>query len=99
MSARKTRPLVTSARFERAYRRYIGKDRARLDRVEQTFDRLRDDMFDPRLRTHPLAGALAEQYACSCGYDCRIVFCVETDPKTKTEKILLLDIGTHDEVY
>jgi mRNA-degrading endonuclease YafQ of YafQ-DinJ toxin-antitoxin module len=31
--------------------------------------------------------------SCSCGYDCRIVFSVEP------EQIVLLDIGTHDEVY
>lgn len=37
--------------------------------------------------------------ACTCGYDCRIVFRVENDREAKTEVILLLDIGTHDEVY
>jgi len=35
--------------------------------------------------------------ACSCGYNCRIIFTVE---KQKNEEmILLIDIGTHDEVY
>jgi hypothetical protein len=32
-------------------------------------------------------------------YDCRIVFSIETAPTTQKEVILLLDIGTHDEVY
>jgi mRNA-degrading endonuclease YafQ of YafQ-DinJ toxin-antitoxin module len=33
------------------------------------------------------------------GYDCRIVFSIEQDMATSSEVIVLLDIGTHDEVY
>ncbi|MDQ6902696.1 MAG: type II toxin-antitoxin system mRNA interferase toxin, RelE/StbE family, partial [Bacteroidota bacterium] len=35
----------------------------------------------------------------SCGYDCRIVFSIVQDDKAKAEFILLIDIGTHEEVY
>jgi len=38
-------------------------------------------------------------YACSCGYDCRIVFSVEKDKETDKEIIVLISIGTHNEVY
>lgn len=39
--------------------------------------------------------------ACSCGYDCRIVFSIERvdDVDVDLETIVLLDIGTHDKVY
>jgi len=37
--------------------------------------------------------------ACSCGYDCRVVFSLEIDEDSGGEVILLVDIGTHDEVY
>ena len=57
------------------------------------------DVFDPRLKTHELSGVLKGIHACSCGYDCRILFSVQIDTKTQTEKILLLDVGTHDQVY
>ncbi|MDB4926899.1 MAG: addiction module toxin, RelE/StbE family [Mucilaginibacter sp.] len=53
-------------------------------------------MLDPTLRTHKLSGKLAAYLACSCGYDCRIIFTIEKD---NVENILLLDIGTHDDVY
>lgn len=43
-------------------------------------------------------GKLLGLWACSCGYDCRIVFVVERDPETNLEMNWLLDIGTHDEV-
>ncbi len=53
----------------------------------------------PRLATHKLSGALAGVWACSCGYDCRIVFALEKDSETGEEVIVLLDTGTHEEVY
>jgi mRNA-degrading endonuclease YafQ of YafQ-DinJ toxin-antitoxin module len=31
-------------------------------------------------------------------YDCRIIFYLERDEKTKTDRIVLINIGTHDEV-
>ena len=56
-----------------------------------------DDAFDPRLRTHKLKGQLANCWASSAGYDLRIVF--ELVQRSGAEAILLLSIGTHDEVY
>jgi hypothetical protein len=32
-------------------------------------------------------------------YDCRIVFDFVDNPETGEEEILLIDIGSHDEVY
>jgi mRNA interferase YafQ len=56
-------------------------------------------VFAPSLSTHSLKGELLGLKACSCGYDCRIVFSIEVDPDTQNEVIILLDIGTHDDVY
>ncbi len=50
-----------------------------------------------RLNTHKLKGELKDSYACSAGYDLRIIFkFVEYE---QTQAILLESIGTHDEVY
>jgi mRNA-degrading endonuclease YafQ of YafQ-DinJ toxin-antitoxin module len=57
------------------------------------------DVFAPALGTHKLSGTLSGLWACSCGYDCRIVFSLETDEETGREVVLLVDIGRHDEVY
>ena len=51
------------------------------------------------LGTHKLSGNLSGYWACSCGYDCRIIFSLETDLETGEEVVVLLDVGTHDEVY
>jgi mRNA-degrading endonuclease YafQ of YafQ-DinJ toxin-antitoxin module len=60
---------------------------------------MQDDLYVPALSTHKLSGQLIGLWACSCGYDCRIVFAIELDNETQLEVIVLLDIGTHDEVY
>ncbi len=56
-----------------------------------------EDAFHPQLRTHKLKGPLADSWACSVGYDVRLVFAfVESEGK---EAILLQTVGTHEEVY
>ncbi len=37
--------------------------------------------------------------ACSVEYDCRIVFAFEKEGKNREEYLVLIDIGTHEEVY
>ncbi|MEO6788348.1 MAG: plasmid stabilization protein [Chthoniobacteraceae bacterium] len=53
----------------------------------------------PMLETHVLRGASKGLLSCSCGYDCRIIFRLEPGPKPGVQEIVLLDVGTHDEVY
>jgi Txe/YoeB family toxin of Txe-Axe toxin-antitoxin module len=64
---------------------------------ESDFAPTSDDAFHPQLKTHKLKGNLAGAWACSVAYDLRIVF--EFVQHDETESILLLSIGTHDEVY
>jgi mRNA interferase YafQ len=51
------------------------------------------------LDTHKLSGSLEGINACSCGYDCRVLFSIDRDPETESEVIILLDVGNHDDVY
>ena len=60
---------------------------------------MQEDVFATSLGTHKLSGTLEGLRACGCGYDCRIVFSIEQNPTGGGEVIVLLDIGTHDEVY
>jgi mRNA-degrading endonuclease YafQ of YafQ-DinJ toxin-antitoxin module len=55
--------------------------------------------FAPQLETHKLKGKLSGSWACSAGYDLRIVFDFVKTEKGSEDDILLLAIGTHDEVY
>ncbi|MDJ0658431.1 MAG: type II toxin-antitoxin system YafQ family toxin [Crocosphaera sp.] len=93
------RELVLTPKFERAFRKFVLRNPKLQQRIEKTLAKMREDIYLPNLGTHSLKGQLLGLKACSCGYDCRIIFSVETDPETKQEVIILLDIGTHDEVY
>ena len=58
---------------------------------------LSEDAFHPQLKTHKLKGKFAGSWACSAGYDLRVVF--EFVKHKGAEAILLESVGTHDEVY
>jgi addiction module RelE/StbE family toxin len=53
------------------------------------------DPFAPTLRLHPLAGALKGRWAISLTHSYRIILTIRVVEK----RILLLDIGSHDDVY
>ena len=60
---------------------------------------LANEPFAQSLKAHKLRGSLEGLWACSVEYDCRIIYNFEQDSETKEELIVLIDIGTHDEVY
>ena len=91
--------LVLTTKFERAFRRLVRRNPALQPQIEQALQRMAANLAEPRLKTHHLSGALAGLHACSAGYDCRIVFAKQKHPKTGTEVLLLVNIGSHDEVY
>lgn len=88
-----TRSLVYAKSFQKAYIKFIRKSPYLKSAIAETLSNLQEDSFSSKLKTHKLSGNLMGVYACSCGYDCRIIFSIETDV------ILLIDIGTHDDVY
>ena len=91
--------LVPSPKFERAYCRLVRKNPAVQPQIETTLRRMAENLNDPRLKTHHLSGQLAGLHACSAAYDCRIVFAKQKHPKTGAEVLLLVNIGSHEEVY
>lgn len=90
--------LVWSPGFSRELKRLICRS-PQLKKPEQTLQKLAEDPFHPGLRTHKLKGDLAERWACSIDYSNRIVFKFVQNPDSGTEEILLLTLGSHDEVY
>jgi mRNA interferase YafQ len=91
--------LVLTPRFERAFRRLIGKNPALQSSIETALRRMAVDVNDPRLKTHHLSGQLKGLHACSVSYDCRIIFSRQKHPKTGAEVLLLVNLGSHEEVY
>ncbi len=93
------RTLVWSAAFLRAFRRAVRKDPELKTRVERTLGQLADDPFDPRLHSHKLKGQLLGVWACTVDYHNRILFEFVQNRDSAEEEILLLTMGTHEEVY
>jgi mRNA interferase YafQ len=93
------RELLWSNTFRRALRRTVKRQPHVRDDIEATLRLLQADPFAPQLATHKLKGRLAGTWACSAGYDLRILFEFVRNPQREEEDLFLIEIGTHDEVY
>ena len=83
-----------SSAFHRVYRKRILKD----NQLEQLFWKklatFQKDPYHPSLGTHKLSGKLHGLYSLKIACDCRVIFEFVTE-----ERVGLIDIGNHDQVY
>lgn len=91
------RVLLRSPAFARDLRAWLKSRPGSAAAIQVALDQLSADASHPSLRTHKLRGRLDGCWACSVGYDLRVVF--EYVQHAGAEAILLLALGTHDEVY
>lgn len=92
------RRLIWDTSFRRAFKKRTRNDDYLKTRIFETLDHLVIDPFRPALRTHKLKGQLDGLWSCWVEYDCRIIFFFEPDPASE-DAIVLIDIGSHDDVY
>ncbi|MEE3718128.1 type II toxin-antitoxin system mRNA interferase toxin, RelE/StbE family [Tumidithrix elongata RA019] len=93
------RTLVFTSSFKRAFKSLIRREPEMEGKIVERLEILVVDPFHPSLKTHKLKGKLSGAWACSIEYDCRIVFNFKKSSDSDVEEILLIDIGSHDEVY
>ena len=86
--------IVPTPAFRKAFRRKVRGNKKLEARFRDRVAIFQTNPFDPRLRTHRLAGQLQGLWSFSVYYDMRVVFSF-VDPNS----VLFIDIGTHDEVY
>jgi mRNA-degrading endonuclease YafQ of YafQ-DinJ toxin-antitoxin module len=91
------RALIRSNAFVRAAKRYLKRRPEMEEDLRVALELLSEDIQHPKLKTHKLKGDLEGALAASAGYDLRIVF--EIVDYKDSEAILLLAVGTHEEVY
>ena len=91
------RVLLLSPGFTPAARRIVKKDPEIAPSIQAALDSLAEDAFQPALKTHKLKGGWKGSWACSAGYDLRIIF--EFVQHEGAEAIQLQTVGTHDDVY
>jgi mRNA interferase YafQ len=93
------RKLIWSNAFTRSFKRWVRTRPDSHNDIVKTLKLLVEDPFAPQLETHKLKGKFSGSWACSAGYDLRILFDFVKVEKGSADDIFLLAIGTHDEVY
>ena len=91
--------VVWSSGFKRTFRKITKKHPQLQERIIGVLRLLVEDLLMPSLKSHKLGGGLAGLWSCSIAYGCRIVFSFSKDGQLLKMVILLIDIGSHDEVY
>ena len=87
--------LVWTETFVRTARKFLRRHPDLLGMFGDVLRQLELDPHAPRLRLHPLKGRHKGKHAASLTYEYRIVLILRLTAK----EIVLLDVGTHDEVY
>lgn len=87
--------LATTAFFDRRARKFLARHPDLRPRFAETLAQLASDPFQPGLRLHPLSGKLEGLQAVSLTHSYRITLTL----RISEHEILLIDIGSHDEVY
>jgi len=87
--------IVTPEQFLRLARKFFKQHPDLRSRFAKLLDELQSDPYQPSLRLHALSGKLASCYAVSLTYSYRITLTLLVTER----EIILLDIGSHDEVY
>ena len=86
--------VVWDEGFKRNYKKKIKSNNNLKKRFWNAMKSFSMNPFNPRLRTHKLTGKLEGLWAFGISYDCRVIF-----KYLNENEILLIDIGSHDEVY
>lgn len=84
--------IIRHKNFKKSYRKLDGFLKTKVDFAIKTFFQ---DPFHPLLKNHALKGSLSGKRAISVTGDVRIIF----EEHDNYVVIVMLDIGTHNQVY
>lgn len=87
--------LVTTSHFDRRLARFRRAHSDLRNRLAQVLRDLEADPFQPHLRLHPLMGELQGLHAISVTRGYRMTLLI----RSAERELVLLDIGSHDDVY
>ena len=86
--------LVWDQAFKRKYKKIFTLNIELKKSFWEAMSIFSQNPFDSKLRTHKLTGKLKGLWSFSLSYDYRVIFRFIND-----HDVLLIDIGSHDEVY
>ena len=83
--------IIYSSKFAKNYKKLPNKTKLLAEKREKIF---RENIYDPRLKTHRLTGKLSGFWSFSIDYKTRIIFEIRSE-----NEIWFLTVGSHDQVY
>jgi Txe/YoeB family toxin of toxin-antitoxin system len=83
-------------RFKKIYKKWCSQHPDLQEQFEKRIRIFEQNPFHPSIKTHSLSGALKGFWSIRITYEHRLVFIFLDD---KRSRVLLIDIGTHEEVY
>jgi len=87
--------LIVPPSFRRQLKKFVKAHPDLRETVAAVLRQLETYPFYPQLHLHPSSGQLADCHAVSVTYSYRITLILQID----AGEIVLLDIGSHDDVY
>lgn len=87
--------IVSTKSYLKKLKRFFKKHPDMLERYCKTMEILELNPYHPSLRLHKLQGKLCEFHSISITMEYRIII----DFIIQDDKIIPIDIGTHDDVY
>jgi len=89
-------PNIKNAKaFSKKLAKFLSKHPELYDKIKGRIETLASDPHALHLENHKLRGTLKDYYAFTISADCRIIF--DVDPTDGA--YILLNIGSHDDVY
>jgi len=86
--------LVWYKSFARDFKKILKKNPDLKEKLQKALELFVNDPYHPLLGTHKLSGKLRGHHAFGLGYDCRVVI-----KFIDKEKVALISVGKHEEVY
>ena len=86
--------IAFSSSFKKAFKKKIKRNKELEKLFWEKLKILIENPFTPQLKTHKLSGKLRNLWSFSLEYDLRVLFFFAEE-----NKVVLVDIGTHEEVY
>lgn len=91
--------LNWSSSYKRAFKKTTKSTPDLREKIISAMNLLEQDPFHPKLKSHKLQGILEDNWACAVSYDLRIIFTFVKNSDTNETEILLINLGSHEEVY
>lgn len=86
--------VAFSSSFKKAFHKKVKNNIELEEKFWKKLEIFMRDPFSRILRTHKLSGRLKDLWSFTVEYDIRVIFFFE-----EKDKCVLVDVGTHEEVY